>query len=148
MSATGNSLRQAPPSLSASGFGSPWFALCLAFGLHILDEAATGFLAIYNPTVTVLREHWEWFPMPMYDFRGWLSGLIVAWMLLICLTPVAARGMRGLRALAWIFAIVMFLNGVGHTVLSILGRTVSPLAFPHPAPDSILPHSCSRLLYG
>ncbi|MGB8988255.1 MAG: hypothetical protein WCC37_16755 [Candidatus Sulfotelmatobacter sp.] len=134
MSATGNSLRQTPPSLSASGFGNPWFALCVAFGLHIIDEATTGFLAVYNPTVIILRARWEWFPLPMYDFRGWLSGLIVAWTLLICLTPVAARGMRGLRPLAWIFAMVMFLNGVGHTLFSILGRTVSPVTFPRPAP--------------
>jgi hypothetical protein len=134
MSTTGNSLRQAPASLSASGFGSPWFALCVAFGLHILDEAITGFLAVYNPTVTILRERWEWFPMPTYDFRGWLTGLIVACTLLLCLTPVAARGMRGLWPLAWIFAIVMFLNGVGHTLFSILGRIVSPVTFPRPAP--------------
>jgi len=42
--------------------------------LAILDEAITGFLAVYNPTVTILRERWEWFPMPTYDFRGWLTG--------------------------------------------------------------------------
>lgn len=134
MSATSHSLRQAPPSLSASGFGSPWLALCVAFGLHIFDEAATGFLTVYNPTVSILRARWEWFPLPTYDFRGWLSGLVVAWVLLLCLTPVAARGMQGLRPLAWIFAVVMFLNGVGHTLFSILGRTVSPVTFPRPAP--------------
>jgi len=48
-------MRQAPPALSASGFGSAWFALCVAFAVHILDEASTGFLAVYNPTVTILR---------------------------------------------------------------------------------------------
>jgi hypothetical protein len=127
-------LRQAPPSLSASGFGSPWFALCVAFALHILDEATTGFLAVYNPTVTILRARWEWFPMPTYDFRGWLTSLMLACTLLLCLTPVAARGMQGLRPLAWIFAMVMFLNGVGHTLLLILGRTVAPVTFPRPAP--------------
>ena len=95
MSATGQLLKQAPPSLSALGFRSPWFALCVAFGLHIVDEAATGFLTVYNPTVIILRARWEWFPMPTYDFRGWLSGLIVAWILLLCLTPVAARGCEG-----------------------------------------------------
>jgi hypothetical protein len=34
-------IRRRPPALSASGFGGPWFALCTAFALHILDEAAT-----------------------------------------------------------------------------------------------------------
>jgi hypothetical protein len=32
-------------------FGIAWIALCLAFALHIIDEALTGFLSVYNPTV-------------------------------------------------------------------------------------------------
>jgi len=54
-------MRDAPPSLPASGFGSAWFGLCVAFALHIVDEAGTGFLAVYNPTVTILHQRWEWF---------------------------------------------------------------------------------------
>jgi hypothetical protein len=122
------------PALSASGFGSAWLALCVALALHILDEASTGFLAVYNPTVTILRERWSWFPMPALEFRGWLTALILVCGLLFCLTPVAARGMRGLRPLAWLFAVVMFLNGLGHTLFSILGRTVAAVTFPRPAP--------------
>lgn len=30
-----------------AGFGWPWFALTVAFALHVLDEATTGFLAVY-----------------------------------------------------------------------------------------------------
>jgi hypothetical protein len=122
------------PALSASGFGSAWFALCGAFALHILDEATTGFLAVYNPTVTILRSHWSWFPMPTFEFREWLAVLIAACALLFCLTPVAARGMRGLRPLAWFYAVLMFLNGLGHTLFTILGHTVSSVTFPRPAP--------------
>jgi len=124
------------PALSAPGFGSAWFALCVAFALHILDEASTGFLAVYNPTVTILRERWNWFPMPTFEFREWLGALIVACGLLFCLTPVAARGMRGLRPLAWFYAVIMFLNGLGHTLFSILGHTVTSVTFPRPAPGS------------
>jgi hypothetical protein len=122
------------PALSASGFGSAWFALCAAFALHILDEATTGFLAVYNPTVTILRSRWSWFPMPTFEFREWLAVLIVACALLLCLTPVAARGMRGLRPLAWFYAVVMFLNGPGHTLFTILGHTMAAVTFPRPAP--------------
>jgi len=121
-------------ALSASGFGTAWFALCVAFALHILDEASTGFLAVYNPTVTALRGRWGWFPMPTFEFREWLVGLIVACGLLFCLTPVAARGMSGLRPLAWVYAVIMFMNGLGHTLFSILGRTVASVTFPRPAP--------------
>jgi len=106
----------------------------VAFALHILDEASTGFLAVYNPTVTALRGRWGWFPMPTFEFREWLVGLIVVCGLLFCLTPVAARGMSGLRPLAWVYAVIMFLNGVGHTLFSILGQTVASVTFPRPAP--------------
>jgi hypothetical protein len=37
------------------GFGQAWFALTVAFTLHVLDEASTGFFSVYNPTVTALR---------------------------------------------------------------------------------------------
>ena len=127
-------MRQPPPALSASGFGSAWFALCVAFALHILDEASTGFLAVYNPTVTILHQRWSWFPMPTLEFREWLVALMVACGLLFCLTPVAARGMSGLRPLAWVYAVIMFLNGLGHTLFSILGHTVASVTFPRPAP--------------
>jgi hypothetical protein len=122
------------PALSASGFGSAWFALCVAFALHILDEATTGFLEVYNPTVTILRNRWSWFPLPTFHFREWLVGLILACVALFCLTPVAARGMTGLRPLAWAYAVIMFLNGLGDTLFSILGHTVNAVTFPRPAP--------------
>jgi len=89
---------------SANGFGRPWLALCVAFALHVLDEATTGFLAVYNPTVTVMRQRWRWFPMPTFEFRGWLIGLILGVALCFALTPLAARGTRGLRPFAWFFA--------------------------------------------
>jgi hypothetical protein len=121
-------------ALSAPGFGSAWFALCVALALHIVDEASTGFLAVYNPTVTILRGRWSWFPMPTFGFWEWLLVLIGACGLLFCLTPVAARGMRGLRPLAWIYAALMLLNGLSHTLFSILGHTVATVTFPRPAP--------------
>jgi hypothetical protein len=127
-------MREPPPALSASGFGSAWFALCVAFALHIVEEATTGFLAVYNPTVTVLRERWGWFPLPPYEFRDWLTGVTLICAVLFCLTPIAARGMSGLRPFAWFYAILMLLNGLGHTVFSILGRTVEVVTFPRPAP--------------
>jgi len=127
-------IRRPPSSLSASGFGGAWFALCVAFALHIVDEASTGFLSVYNPTVTILRERWSWFPMPVFQFREWLVMLMVICGLLFCLTPVAARGMHGLRPLAWVFAVIMFLNGIGHTLFSILGHTVAAVTFRRPAP--------------
>ena len=59
-------------ALSAPGFGSAWFALCVAFALHIIDEASSGFLAVYNPTVTILRGRWGGFrPEHSSSGSGW-----------------------------------------------------------------------------
>ena len=118
----------------SAGFWRCLVCLCVAFALHILDEASTGFLAVYNPTMTILRERWSGFPMPTFEFREWLATLVVACGLLFCLTPLAGRGMRGLRPLAWFYAVVMFLNGLGHTLFSILGHTVAAVTFSRPAP--------------
>ena len=121
-------------SLGKPNFGAPWLALCVGFALHVADEALTGFLDVYNPTVQALRQRWPWFPMPTFGFREWLVGLVVVCGILICLAPLAYAGARGLRPLAWIFAGVMLLNGSGHTLFSILGRTVPSVTFSRPAP--------------
>jgi hypothetical protein len=118
----------------SSGFGRGWFALTVAFALHVFDEASTGFLAVYNPTVTSLRSRWGWFPMPTFEFREWLAGLMFGVAFCFALTPLASRGVRWLRPLAWFYAVLMFCNGLGHTLFSILGHTVQSVTFPRPAP--------------
>jgi hypothetical protein len=121
-------------SQEPSGFGRPWFALTIAFALHVVDEAATGFLNVYNPTVTAMRARFSWFPMPTLGFREWLVGLVAGVVLGFALTPLAARNPRWLRPIAWFYALIMFFNGVGHTVFTIWGRTVASVTFPRPAP--------------
>jgi E3 ubiquitin-protein ligase DOA10 len=115
-------------------FGIAWVFLCLAFVAHVVDEASTGFLEVYNPTVLAVRAQSSWFPMPTFEYREWLFGLIVANFVCLLLTPFAFRNARWLRPLAYFFAGIMFLNGCGHTVATILGRTVSSVHFPRPAP--------------
>ena len=122
------------PRPSSNGFGWPWLALCGAFALHIADEALTGFLNVYNPTVEAMRARLGWWPMPTFQFREWLVGLILACALLFCFAPLAARGAWWLRPLAWFYALIMLLNGMGHTLFTILGRTVASVTFARPAP--------------
>jgi hypothetical protein len=128
----------APPgsqtSASPGNFGLPWFLMCLAFCTHVADEALTGFLNVYNPTVIAMRARLSWFPMPTYEFRGWLTALIIANLILLALTPLAYRNTRALRPLAYFFAGVMLLNGMGHTIFTVLGRTVASVQFQRPAP--------------
>jgi len=129
-------MARAPTRASASpdNFGLAWFLLCLAFCAHVADEALTGFLDIYNPTVIAMRARLGWFPMPTFAYREWLIGLILANVILLALTPWAYRNARALRPLAYFFAGVMFLNGMGHTLFTVLGRTVPSVQFPRPAP--------------
>jgi hypothetical protein len=121
-------------SASPDNFGVAWILLCLAFCSHVADEALTGFLNVYNPTVIAMRDRLSWFPMPTFEYREWLVGLIVANLVLLALTPFAYRNARALRPLAYFFAGVMLLNGMGHTVFTVLGRTVASVQFPRPAP--------------
>ena len=123
-----------PPSTRSVNFGLAWLLLCVAFCGHVTDEALTGFLAVYNPTVLAVRDRYPWFPMPTFEFREWLIGLIAANIILLALSPFAFRGARWLRPFAYFYAGVMLLNGLGHTFFTLLGRTVPSVTFPRPAP--------------
>jgi hypothetical protein len=100
----------------------------------VADEALSGFLDVYNPTVLAVRARYSWFPMPTFEFREWLIGLIIANIVFLLLTPFAFRNARWLRPLAYIYAGVHILNGMGHTLATIFGRTVSSVHFSRPAP--------------
>jgi len=123
-----------PASAAVDNFGFAWVLLCLAFCVHVADEALTGFLGVYNPTVVAMRTRLGWFPMPTFEYREWLVGLILVNLVLLALSPFAFRNARGLRPLAYFFAGVMLLNGMGHTIFSVLGQTVPSVRFPRPAP--------------
>ncbi len=117
-----------------ANFGTPWVFLCLAFCVHVADEALTGFLPVYNATVLATRREHAWFPMPTFEYRQWLIGLIVANAVFLLLTPFAFRNAQWLRPLAYFYAAVHLLNGMGHTLATIFGQTVSSVHFPRPAP--------------
>jgi hypothetical protein len=123
-----------PVDRHPGGFGRAWLLLSLALCAHVTDEALSGFLPVYNATVQVLRAEYAWFPMPVFAYGNWLTGMIVVCALLLLLTPLAYRNAAYLRPLAYLFAGVMFLNGAGHTVATIFGRTVSTVQFSRPAP--------------
>ena len=114
--------------------GYAWILLCLGLCLHVFDEATTGFLAVYNPTVVAMREKLGWWPMPTFTFGTWLAGLILACVVLLVLSGYVARGAPGTRVLAYIFAIIMLLNACSHTLATIFGRTAASVTFPRPAP--------------
>jgi len=103
--------------------GWAWMSLCLALAAHVFDEAMTDFLSVYNPTVQAIRQKFQFFPMPVFTFEVWLTGLIAAIVILLLLTPFAFRQREWIRLLSYPFAILMLLNGLGHIAGSFyLGR--------------------------
>jgi hypothetical protein len=111
-----------------------WLGLVAALALHVADEALTGFLDVYNPTVRALRESTGWFPMPEFRFDVWLAGLVAAAIGLAMLTPLVDRGPRLIRAAAVVFAGLMVLNGAAHIAGTMAGRTVPTVRFERPMP--------------
>ena len=107
----------------------------VALALHVTDEALTGFLSVYNPTVVVLRRELGFSPIPTFTFRVWLFGLIVGILLLVALSPFAFQNAPWIRPIFYFVAIVPGLfNAMGHTLTTIFGQTFSTVRFPRPAP--------------
>jgi len=123
---------------SHGGLGIAWIWIWAALALHVADEALNGFLYIYNPTVLAMRVKLGWWPMPTFTFEMWLAGLITGIGILAALTPFAFRNSGWLRPMVYFCAIVLCIgNALGHTLATILGRTVSTVHFSRPAPGFI-----------
>jgi len=109
-----------------------WQILVLVLGLHVVDEALTGFLDFYNPLILSVRPAWSPFP-PTFRFDVWLGGLTLLVIGLRLLTRWIRRGGRGPRAASWVFAAIMCLNGCAHLLGSLYfgrwlpGATTAPL---------------------
>ncbi len=111
------------PANAAPRFGTAWLLLCASLAMHVADEALTGFLDIYNPTVQAIRQSAPFLPLPTFTFRGWLTGLVIAVTLLSALSIAAFRGKKWMAPLAYVFGFFMLLNGCTHVVGSFyLGR--------------------------
>jgi uncharacterized protein with HXXEE motif len=107
-------------------FGFAWGALCAAFAIHVADEALTDFLSVYNPAVRAIRARFPLLPLPTFNFRVWLAGLVVAVLVLASLTPFAFRGVEWMRPIGYAFGIVMAGNGLLHLVGSLYMKKAMP----------------------
>jgi hypothetical protein len=116
----------------AQRFGFAWILLCIALALHVVDEAMTDFLSVYNPTVQAIRKRLPFLPLPVFTFRVWLTGLCLGILLVFSLSPLAFRGSRLALWLAYPFAIIMFGNGLGHVVASLYRRRLMPGVYSSP----------------
>ncbi len=113
-------------------FGVAWVALCLAYAIHVADEALTDFLSVYNPTVRALRARLPLVPLPTFSFGVWLGGLIVAVVVLGALAPFAFRAAAWTRPIAYAFGAIMFVNGLAHLAASLYRRKAMPGVYSAP----------------
>lgn len=121
------------PSTPALGWA--WVLMWISLAIHVADEALTGFLSVYNPTVLAMRARLGFWPMPTFTFLEWLISLAAGILLLALLSPFAFQNARWLRPIFYFVAIVTgILNALGHTVGTVLGHTVSTVQFQRPAP--------------
>jgi hypothetical protein len=115
-----------------SHFGFAWLALCVAFAVHIADEALTNFLSVYDPAVRAIRTRFPFLPLPIFTFRVWLTLLVLAVLVLASLTPLAFRGVAWMRPVAYAYGIVMAGNGLLHLVGSMYVKRTMPGVYSAP----------------
>lgn len=109
-----------------------WAAMAVAVGLHVTEEALTGFLPRYNALVLSIRESYWWFPFPTFTFRVWLGGLVLGVLTLFALTPLVLKGYAWLRYLSYFLGVLMIANALAHVTASILIHDVAPGVYSSP----------------
>jgi hypothetical protein len=115
--------------------GYAWLGMAAALATHVIDEALSGFLNVYNPTVDALRERFGVWPMPNLDTRTFLTCLGLGIVAFAALSVMGFRNVRGGRPVLYFVAIVAgIMNALGHTVGTILGHSVMSVRFARPAP--------------
>jgi hypothetical protein len=112
--------------------GLAWLLLCGALGIHVVDKALSDFLSVYNPAVRAIRQKVPFLPLPTFSFRVWFAGLILATVLLLCLTPFAWQATRWMTPLAYVFAVLMLGNGLLHFLGSIYLKRLLPGVYSAP----------------
>lgn len=122
------------PLKPALRLGRAWLFLCFALAAHVADEAFTGFLSVYNPTVISFRDELPWLPLPVFRFDVWLGGLILAVVLLSLLSVFVFRGARWIRPIAYALAVLMIFNALSHTLATMLGHTHPSVRLDGPMP--------------
>jgi hypothetical protein len=114
---------QAHAAARMTSWRRAWVALALAIALHVADETLTDFLPAYNTLVEAIRSRAAWAPLPTFTFPVWLGGLVVGVLVLLALTPLVARGARGMRVVSLALGVLMTANALGHAAASLyLGR--------------------------
>lgn len=109
-----------------------WLTLCAALAIHITDEALTGFLDLYNPTVLAIRQRHPWLILPTFTFPIWIGLLILAVLGFLILSPWVRRGLHWTVYASYVFVFLMLSNAFAHLGFSIYKQTWMPGAYTSP----------------
>jgi hypothetical protein len=110
-----------------------WLLLCAVLATHIVDEALTGFLDLWNPTVSGIRQRTPWLVLPTFTFPVWIFLLALAVVGFLILSQWVRRGLNWTLPACYAFSALMFANAVAHLGLSVYkgqwmsGAYTSPL---------------------
>jgi hypothetical protein len=129
---------------TTSLFGIAWLGLSTALAMHVVDEALTDFLAVYNPAVQKIRGRFPWLPLPTFSFRVWIAGLAAAVLLLFLVSPLAFGGSRWIVLVAVPLSVMMIGNGLGHIGSSVYMRRFMPGVWSSP---TLIAASLFTLIY-
>ncbi len=91
-----------------------WMLLCAALAVHIGDEAATGFLKLYNPAVASMG-----WPGLRMTFPVWIGLLGLGLAGLLILSIWVRRGTWWTVGAAYGFALLMASNALAHLIYSL-----------------------------
>ena len=106
--------------------------LCAALAVHVVDEAVTDFLGVYNPAVQGMRERYPWISLPTFSFETWIALLCFAILALVAASYFVWRGRWAMRPISHVFAIVMLLNGLLHIAWSVYMWELMPGVYSSP----------------
>lgn len=113
-----------------------WMVMCGALAIHIADEALTGWLNWYNPTVRAIHEQYQLvllpILLPVFTFKIWLSLLIFAVVSLSAASYFVWTGRWAMRPISHVFAVFMLVNGLVHIAHSIYMREFMPGVYTSP----------------
>ena len=113
-----------------------WMGLCGALAVHVADEALTGWLDWYNPTVRAIHEQYRSvllrILLPAIPFGVFLSLLIFAVVSLSAVSWFVWKGRWAMRPISHVFAVVMLTNGLIHVAHSIYMRELMPGVYTSP----------------
>jgi hypothetical protein len=109
-----------------------WICLALAIGLHVADEALTGFLPVYNRVVGTLRTNHPWVPLPIFTFSVWLGCLILLVFLLLGMTPLFSRRQGWGRVVSIVISVLMIGNSLVHIGASAYWGKLAPGVYSSP----------------